>query len=74
MKCKRCNGSGIEQDSGVIGQQMRDRRHAAQLSLRSMATLVGKSHAFLSQLESGKRRWTQVLLDKYTRVLKEQDK
>jgi transcriptional regulator with XRE-family HTH domain len=53
---------------------MRERRLAAELSLRTMGSLVGKSHCFLSQLESGKRRWTQALLDKYHRVIKEQDK
>jgi len=74
MKCLRCNGSGLEPDHGAIGSQMRERRLAAELSLRTMGSLVGKSHCFLSQLESGKRRWTQALLDKYHRVIKEQDK
>jgi transcriptional regulator with XRE-family HTH domain len=52
---------------------MRNRRLAAELSLRQMAVLVGRSHSFLSQLENGRRRWPELLLNKYAAACNERN-
>ena len=74
MKCKRCGGSGVEQDNVKIGMVRRLRRQSAQMSLRELSSIIGISHAFLSQLENGKRRWTQALSDKYLAAIEDKDK
>ena len=73
MKCKRCGGTGKEQESAEVGRTMRNRRLAAELSLRQMAVLVGRSHSFLSQLENGRRRWPELLLNKYAAACNERN-
>jgi transcriptional regulator with XRE-family HTH domain len=73
MKCVRCGGTGKEQDSAAVGQTMKNRRLSAELSLRQMAVLVGRSHSFLSQLENGRRRWPEFLLNKYAAACNERN-
>lgn len=65
MNCKRCNGNGVEPDQKAIGLAMRRLRIKAGIGLREMARQVGLTHGFLSQLETGQRRWSKYMTDFY---------
>lgn len=46
-------------DHSATGAALRDRRIYKRLSLRSLATELGISAAYLSDLELGRRNWTE---------------
>jgi hypothetical protein len=56
--CPHCNGSGKVADNALIGAEMRMRRKAAKKSLRAVAETCGWSAAYLSDLELGRRAWS----------------
>ena len=70
MICQRCNGTGNEPNQVAIGQTLRGLRLSSGLSLREMARRVGLSHSFLSQLETGSRRWRRSVLKRYEQAIK----
>lgn len=70
MNCQRCNGSGTEPDNLAIGSEFRGRRAASGIGLRSAAKSLKISAGYLSNLETGQRRWTPLLMDKYLDLLR----
>lgn len=56
--CHCCNGTGDELDDAALGRKLRNLRTKAGVGLREMSRALSISHSFLSQLESGNRRWT----------------
>jgi predicted transcriptional regulator len=69
--CKRCGGTGDEPDQLATGQTLRGMRTSAGISLRRMAKLIGLSHSFLSQLESGQRSWRRSVQKRYEQVIQQ---
>lgn len=61
-KCPRCLGTGEVQDQKKIGLMMKFERG---VSLRDAAACMGITASHLCRLESGKRRWTPELVEKY---------
>ena len=68
--CRCCAGSGKEIDSKAMGRQLRAERKDADISLTWIADLMGMSKAYLHDLESGKRYWTEDKIKRYRASLK----
>ena len=67
--CKRCGGTGREQDDRVIGAQWQAKRKEAGISLRALGARLKLSAAYLSDLECGRRRWSPTNVKRYTEAL-----
>ena len=74
MKCPTCNGTGLKPNQKEIGVALRGLRFEAGVGLRPMARLLGISHSYLSQLESGKRKWGRSLIDRYEKETREYER
>ena len=62
----------VEQtDNVATGVQARKARQKAGKSLRSVATALGHSAAYISDLELGRRAWSEPLLRRYEVALKQ---
>lgn len=57
-------------DHAAAGAEMRSKREKAKLSLRSIATKLGVSPAYLSDLELGRRAWTEERAQAFLAALK----
>jgi transcriptional regulator with XRE-family HTH domain len=68
--CRCCDGSGKEIDHKAMGKQLRAEREKLDMSLTYVAGRIGISKAYLHDLESGKRYWTDAKLSSYRAVLK----
>lgn len=69
LPCKHCDGTGRVPDDREIGRKMRRRRIEVGLSLRALAARLGLSPAYLSDLETGRRRWSPLNQKRYWEVL-----
>jgi predicted transcriptional regulator len=69
--CSHCGGTGREIDPFLFGQQMRRLRKAASLSLREVARRAGFSAPYISDLEHGRRAWSENAVMKYQEALKQ---
>ena len=67
--CHCCQGSGLEQDDRVLGQNLKKKRLAAGLTGVQMARALHISTSFLCQLEAGHRTWQPELVTAYHNVL-----
>ena len=63
--CPTCGGSGEYAAERDIGLALRKRREARGMSLRDMATNLGISAPYLSDLELGRRHWKQRYTEAY---------
>jgi transcriptional regulator with XRE-family HTH domain len=61
MKCDKCNGSGNIPDHKKVGADLRLKRKRARVSLRAIARRLQFSPAYISDLELGRRNWTEQL-------------
>lgn len=68
--CEWCNGTGERENAAYRGQEMRKLRQASGLSLRRVAELMEFSAAYISDLELGRRDWSEKLIKSYERVLR----
>lgn len=62
-KCKRCSGTGKEIDHVQIGLTVRHSRTAVGMTLRELARRLEISAPYLSDLERGRRNWSDSRLD-----------
>lgn len=69
--CHCCGGTGKENDAVLIGAKMKAMRQAAGIQQKFVALKLNISAAFLSDLEHGRRYWTQTMIDKYKEVVGE---
>jgi transcriptional regulator with XRE-family HTH domain len=68
--CRRCGGSGREPDYVELGMQMRRAREKSGLTVRAVATRLGFSTAYISDLELGRRTCSPALRKRYEQALK----
>jgi predicted transcriptional regulator len=68
-QCSQCNGTGKELDQQALGAEMRKLRESAGVSLRQMASELGYSASFLSDLELGRRKCRKEWIAAYKEVL-----
>lgn len=68
--CKCCNGTGKVPNQVSVGSAMRAERKIANVSLRRMAKLIGISAPYLSDLELGRRVWSENRINEYRDGLK----
>lgn len=66
--CHCCGGTGEEMDHAEIGVRMRKLREARGISLRSLASRLRFTPAYLSDLENGKRNWRDELINCYEKL------
>lgn len=69
VACKRCGGTGREQDDRAIGERMRKKREAKDISLRDLGARLGLTASYLCDLELGRRRWSPKNIKRYTEAL-----
>ena len=67
--CPRCNGTGEIPDDRVIGSQLRKLREDAGLSLREVARRLNYSAAHVSDLELGRRGWSEQRIQAYKQAI-----
>ena len=65
LPCPGCGGTGTYLPDDRIGEALRRRREARDISLRSMAKKIGISAPYLSDLERGNRHWNQKYINYY---------
>lgn len=73
LECPRCKGVGKVNSTAEdekTGAALKKAREAKKISLRAVARQLGKSPAYLSQLEHGKQRWDADLEKRYRDILK----
>lgn len=70
QKCQTCNGSGRTAIQDNLGLLMRAEREKREVSLRKVAGIMGKSPAFISQLENGIAVWSNSNLARYFQALR----
>ena len=68
-KCRRCKGTGREPNQAETGLWFRAHREQQGISLRVMAGRLGISPSFLSNLEQGRRVWTDRVRSAYRAAL-----
>jgi len=56
--CPHCEGRGEVMDDEAVGAEMRRRRTLSGLSLRTVAKRLNFSAPYISDLEQGKRGWS----------------
>jgi transcriptional regulator with XRE-family HTH domain len=70
-KCPYCDGTGRVIDNKVMGQEMRALRQRKGVSGRTLATAMGISAAYLSDLELGRRNWHSNIISHYKATLED---
>ena len=68
--CHCCHGTGTELDQASVGTALRRRRQAAGRTLNSTARRMGISGPYLSDLERGRRNWTEALIKRFEKAIK----
>ena len=66
--CPHCGGSGFVYDDRELGERLRRRRLALDLTLRQVGDLLGFTHSYIWDLEAGLRRWSPELVVSYMRA------
>lgn len=68
--CKHCAGTGRCLDSYEVGTRLRNERESRGMSLRTMAGKLSYSPAYVSDMELGRRGWTESKVAAYLENLK----
>lgn len=56
--CAKCDGTGRVTDHTALGADFQQKRRAAGYTLRQIASLMGISIGYLSDLEHGRKHWS----------------
>jgi predicted transcriptional regulator len=72
--CRACGGTGREISHIETGKKMRQLRTDADISLREVARRLGISGAYLSDMEQGKRNWTNAKVEMFLGAVKGKQK
>lgn len=69
MPCQNCNGTGRIVDPRSFGASLRASRERVGLTLREMARRLSLSPPFVSDVEQGRRSFSEQNLEKYQTVI-----
>jgi len=69
MKCDKCGGTGRIESPVLAGSFRRKIRKQYGHSLRAVATQMGVSAAYVSDLELGRRNWSPTVAAQYDQSL-----
>lgn len=69
IPCERCDGTGKVMDPRSVGKEARAARLLAGFTLGEVAHLIGYSVPYVSDLEHGRRNWTNDLRARYLAAL-----
>lgn len=69
VPCPACGGTGKLEDQRYVGQLMRKMRETQGKTLRQVAAAMHLSAPYISDLELGRRHWTQGLKDRFNQAL-----
>lgn len=70
QKCQCCGGSGYVMDHVAVGAYQRGLREKRGKSLREVAKAMEKSAPYVSDLERGRRNWSDELVADYRKALR----
>ena len=68
--CPRCGGSGSVLDNQATGKAMRAKREVVGISLRELARRIKWSATYVSDLELGRKVWTERKRARYEKGLR----
>jgi predicted transcriptional regulator len=68
--CRHCKGTGKEIDAAGLGAMLRRERIEAGISLRTVAVKISTSPGHLSDMEQGKRSFSEALAVQFREALK----
>lgn len=69
QKCPHCEGSGLVLDPKIAGEYHRAMRKRKGKSLREVAKLMKVSAPFVSDLENGRRNWSDDRIEAYRKAV-----
>lgn len=68
-KCPHCDGSGFVLDPVIAGQYHRAMRERKGKSLREVARMMKVTAPYVSDLERGRRNWTDERMEAYRKAV-----
>lgn len=74
ITCPQCGGTGKVPDRRFVGEELRELRKKAGLTLQFVANSLGISTGYLCDLENGNRGWTMERVEKYRETVAEKGK
>ena len=69
MCCPKCDGTGSVLNPQLVGAQMRSEREATGTTVTAVAAAMNFTKAYVSELELGRRGWTQEQVEAYRAAL-----
>lgn len=66
--CSHCNGTGTEVDHVSLGLEMAQLRQGAKFTLAQLGRKMGFSISYLSDLEHGRKRWSDEMIENYRKA------
>jgi len=67
--CRCCGGSGKELNDKIVGAQMRELRMQRGIAQAEVARRIGYRPPYICDLEAGKRRWSNSLIERYLEAI-----
>lgn len=67
--CHCCHGTGTELDHATVGAELRSLRETRGLSLEAVAKKLKLSLSYLSDLERGRRNWTEAKVARFRKAV-----
>lgn len=68
--CRACDGSGKEIDHIKTGLRLRKLREKSGVSIREVARRLGIDNKYLSDMELGRRNWTEEKVERFLEAIK----
>ena len=69
LTCPYCYGTGLTPDPAAVGAEMRELRRAHHKTQIDMAHELGCDQSLVSQLETGQKRWTPRMIERYKQAV-----
>ncbi len=69
VPCRYCNGQGSHDDPVVVGRNKRLQRKKARIGLREAAEKMGISASYLSDMELGRRPFTEQMAELFDKAI-----
>jgi transcriptional regulator with XRE-family HTH domain len=66
--CEKCDGTGLQLDHVAAGTTLRKLRKSKHLSVREVARRMDLSAPYVSDLELGRRHWSEDLIENFQKA------